>query len=218
VSGTPSPRPIVLASGSPRRRELLAALGVTYEVDPADVDEETPEQDPVRVAEDLALLKARTVAARHPDALVIGSDTVVALDGRLLGKPADADEAREMLRSLRAGAHQVVTGVAVIAGGPSGRIERVAHSSTAVTMRDYTDAEIEAFIATGSPFDKAGGYASQDPVFAPTAGMEGCACGVVGLPLWTLRALLRDAGCETPPPGFGRCAGCPERLAPDGTR
>ncbi|MGE3855593.1 MAG: nucleoside triphosphate pyrophosphatase [Dehalococcoidia bacterium] len=204
---TPASRPIVLASGSPRRRELLAALGVTYEVDPADVDEETPEQDPVRVAEGLALLKARTVAARRPDAVVIGSDTVVALDGRLLGKPADAEEARTMLHALRGRAHQVVTGVAVVAGGEA----RVAHASTAVTMRDYADSEVEAFIATGSPFDKAGGYASQDPVFAPTASMEGCACSVVGLPLWTLRAMLRDAGVETPPPGFGRCAGCPER-------
>ena len=203
----PQPRPIVLASGSPRRRELLAALGVAFEVDPADVDETTAEQDPVRVAEDLALLKARTVASRRPGALVIGSDTVVALDGRLLGKPADADEARVMLRSLRGRAHEVVTGVAVIVDGA----ERVAHSATAVTMRDYADAEIEAFIATGSPFDKAGGYASQDPVFAPSASIEGCACGVVGLPLWTLRALLRDAGLDVAEPSLARCAGCLER-------
>ncbi len=200
-------RPIVLASGSPRRRELIAALGLPFEVDPADVDETTTEQDPIRVAEDLALLKARTVASRRPDALVIGSDTVVALDGRLLGKPADADEARTMLRSLRGRAHEVVTGVAVIVDGA----EHVAHSATAVTMRDYADTEIEAFIATGSPFDKAGGYASQDPVFAPTASIEGCACGVVGLPLWTLRALLRDAGVEATEPSLTRCAGCLER-------
>ena len=207
MSVEPSPRPIVLASGSPRRRELLAALGVTYEVDPADVDETTDERDPVRVAEDLALLKARTVAARHPDAVVIGSDTVVALDGVLLGKPADADEARAMLRSLRGRAHEVVTGVAVIRGAA----ERVTHSSTAVTMREYTDNEIEAFIATGSPFDKAGGYASQDPAFAPTASIEGCPCGVVGLPLWALQALLADAGVKVGTPALDRCAGCLER-------
>ena len=199
--------PIVLASGSPRRRELLAALGVTFEVDPADIDETTDEQDPVRVAEDLALIKARTVASRRPDAVVIGSDTVVALDGRLLGKPADAAEARAMLRSLRGRPHEVVTGVAVIANGT----EHLAHSSTAVTMRDYRDEEIEAFIATGSPFDKAGGYASQDSVFAPTASIEGCACDVVGLPLWTLRGLLREAGVEVSEPTLDRCAGCLER-------
>jgi septum formation protein len=206
VTAEPAPR-IVLASGSPRRRELLAALGVTYEVDPADVDETTAEQDPVRVAENLARLKARTVAARHPDGVVIGSDTVVALDGRLLGKPADAEEARAMLRSLRGRAHEVVTGVAVIADGA----ERVTHSSTAVTMRDYSDEEMEAFIATGSPFDKAGGYASQDPVFAPTASIQGCPCGVVGLPLWRLRTLLHRAGMRATPPGLARCAECLER-------
>ena len=199
--------PIVLASGSPRRRELLAALGVTFEVAPADVDETTAEQHPVRVAEMLALLKARTVAALRPAAVVIGSDTVVALEGRLLGKPADADEARAMLHALRGRAHEVVTGVAVIAAGR----EHLAHSRTVVTMRDYTDAEIEAFIATGSPFDKAGGYASQDPVFAPTASMTGCPCGVMGLPLWTLRALLLDAGVEAGEPALARCAGCGER-------
>ncbi|MEI6665779.1 MAG: Maf family protein [Chloroflexota bacterium] len=198
---------IVLASGSPRRRELLGALGVTFEVDPADADEATDEHDPIRVAEDLALLKAHTVAARHLDAVVIGSDTVVALDGTLLGKPADADEARTMLRSLRGRLHEVVTGVAVIVNG----IARVTHSRTVVAMRDYADEEIEAFIATGSAFDKSGGYASQDPVFAPTARIEGCPCGVVGLPLWTLRALLHDAGVEVAPPSLDRCAGCLER-------
>ena len=178
-----------------------------FEVDPADVDETTAEQDPVRVAEDLALLKARTVAERHPDAVVIGSDTVVALDGRLLGKPADAEEARAMLTSLRGRAHEVVTGVAVIAGA----LELVAHSSTAATMRPYTDEEIEAFIATGSPFDKAGGYASQDPVFAPTASIEGCACGVVGLPLRVTRDLLRSAGLEVSGSAVAFCADCAAR-------
>ncbi len=202
------PRPLVLASASPRRLELLGALAVPFEVDPADVDETTDEQDPVRVAESLAVLKARTVAGRRPEAIVIGSDTVVALDGRLLGKPTDPEDARLMLRSLRGRTHQVVTGVAVIAGDAC----LVAHASTAVTMRDYSDAEIEAFIATGSPFDKAGGYASQDPVFAPTTGItDGCPCGVIGLPLWTLRRLLADAGVSTAPPGLARCVGCAER-------
>ena len=198
---------LILASGSPRRRELLAALDVPFEVDPADVDETTDERDPARVAEDLALLKAHTVTARHPDAVVIGSDTVVALDGTLLGKPADADEARAMLRSLRGRMHEVVTGVAVVANG----IARVTHSRSVIVMRDYADAEIEAFIATGSPFDKAGGYASQDATFAPTARIEGCACGVVGLPVRALRDLLRDAGLEVAgtPPVF--CADCVAR-------
>lgn len=202
--------PIVLASASPRRAELLAALGVPFEVNAADVDERTVERDPVRVAEHLALLKARTVAARRPDAIVIGSDTVVALDGRLLGKPGDAEEARAMLRALRGRVHEVVTGVAVIAGGaPAAPF--VAHSTTTVTMRDYTEREMEAFVATGSPLDKAGGYASQDPVFAPAARIHGCPCGVVGLPLWTLRRLLLDAGVASGEPHLERCTGCLER-------
>ena len=209
-----SPRvslPIILASGSPRRRELLAALGVRFEVDPADVDESTGDHDPVRVAEHLALLKARTVAARHPNAVVIGSDTVVALDGRLLGKPADAGEARAMLRALRGRTHEVATGVGVVFGDAHALAHLVAHASTAVTMRDYAERDMETFIATGSPFDKAGGYASQDPVFAPTARIDGCACSVIGLPLWTLRRLLHDAGIEAGAPALDRCADCPCR-------
>ncbi|MSQ42499.1 MAG: septum formation protein Maf [Dehalococcoidia bacterium] len=201
--------PIVLASASPRRRELLAALGVAFTVDAAEIDERSAERDPVRLAEGLALCKARAVAARHPQAVVVGSDTVVALDGRLLGKPVDAAEARAMLRALRGRAHAVVTGVVVIYGAQ----ETAAHARTAVTMRDYGDDEVEAFIASGSPFDKAGGYASQDPVFAPTARLDGCACAVVGLPLWTLLRLLRSLDVAASPPSLARCATCPERDA-----
>ncbi|GMU41671.1 MAG: hypothetical protein AMXMBFR23_25370 [Chloroflexota bacterium] len=200
-------RRVVLASGSPRRRELLEALGVPFEVDISDVDETVEETDPVRVAEMLAERKARAVAARQPGAVVIGSDTVVALGGRLLGKPADAAEAHAMLSALRGRTHQVVTGVAVVRDGAAS----VAHASTDVTMRAYTEAEMAAFIATGSPFDKAGGYAIQDPDFAPVAQSEGCECAVVGLPLWTLRALLIEAGVHATEPALERCAGCPAR-------
>ena len=202
-----TPRPIVLASASPRRRELLAALGVAFEVDAADVDETTAERDPARVAEALAVRKARAVAARRPDALVIGGDTVVALDGALLGKPADADEARAMLRALRGRPHEVASGVAVALDG---RVE-AAHAVARVTMRDYAAAEIDAFIASGSPFDKAGGYAIQDARFAPVAHLDGCMCCVIGLPLWPLRALLRAASVEAGEPAIERCAGCPLR-------
>ncbi|MDP2326613.1 MAG: Maf family protein [Dehalococcoidia bacterium] len=198
---------IVLASGSPRRRELLAALSVPFEVDVSDVDEITEEPDPVRVATLLAERKSRAVAARRPGDLVIGSDTVVAVDGRMLGKPADAGEARAMLTTLRGRTHQVVTGGALVRAG----YVSDAHAATDVTMRPYSDAEIEAFIATGSPFDKAGGYAIQDPAFAPVARFEGCECAVIGLPLWTLRGLLTAAGVETSPPAIERCATCPAR-------
>ena len=190
------PPSIVLASASPRRRELLAALGVAFEVVPSHVDETTDEGDPAVVAELLGQRKAEAVAASHPDALVIGSDTVVVLDGRILGKPGDAAEARGMLTSLRGRSHQVVTGVAVALDG------RVLsdHDRTVVHMRDYDDAAIEAFIASGSPFDKAGGYAIQDDAFAPVARFEGCRCNVVGLPLATLRGLLAQFGVRTERP------------------
>ncbi len=99
--------PIILASASPRRRELLTALGVTFEVVPSHVDESTDESDPALAAQLLARRKAEAVAAAHPEALVIGSDTIVVLDGRMLGKPRDASEAREMLLALRGRGHQV---------------------------------------------------------------------------------------------------------------
>lgn len=200
---------LVLASASPRRRELLAALGLPYLVDPANIDESSDERDPVRLAEALALSKAQAVAGRRSEDMVIGSDTVVALDGQLLGKPADDAEARTMLDALRGRAHEVVTAVALVGPG----IEVVAHSRTAVVMREYTEAERDAFIARGEPFDKAGGYAIQDVAFHPVARIEGCECGVMGLPLWTLSRLLRDAGLEVSGPALDRCAACPARPA-----
>ncbi|MQC48452.1 MAG: Maf-like protein, partial [Chloroflexi bacterium] len=138
-----SPR-IVLASASPRRRELLAALGLPFDVVPSDADETvdalTAGGGATHVAEVLALRKARAVADVHPGARVIGSDTVVVLDGRLLGKPVDAGDARAMLLALRGRAHEVVTGVAVLSEGR----ELVAHERTVVTMRPYSEQEIEA--------------------------------------------------------------------------
>lgn len=199
---------IVLASASPRRRELLAALGVSFQVDPAGIDETSDERDPLRLAKTLALLKARAISRSRPDDLVIGSDTVVALEGRLLGKPTDTNEARAMLDGLRGRSHEVVTGVAIV--GPGG-LEAVAHSRTAVVMREYADRERDEFIARGEPFDKAGGYAIQDAAFHPVARIDGCECGVMGLPLWTLVGLLREAGIDAGAPALDRCAGCPAR-------
>lgn len=200
---------LVLASASPRRRELLAALGVPFEVDPASVDETSDEREPVRLAEALALSKARAVAARRPGDVVIGSDTVVTLEGRLLGKPADAAEARAMLLALRGRTHEVVTGVAIVVAAR--HTEVVAHDRTTVVMRTYTDVECEEFIGRGEPFDKAGGYAIQDAAFRPVARIEGCECGVMGLPLWTLRRCLAEAGVETATPALDRCVECPAR-------
>ncbi len=212
-----SSAPLILASSSPRRRELLDALGVTFDVRAPQSDERAEGADPARLAEGLALRKARDVAAREitvgegaAGPAIVGADTIVVLDRRVLGKPADGEGARAMLRSLRARTHEVITGVAVVAG------ERTAadHALTAVTMRRYSDAEIDLAIAGGSPLDKAGAYAIQDREFAPVERHEGCECSVIGLPLWTLRRLLRAAaGIEAAEPSYDRCAACPLRDA-----
>lgn len=212
---------LLLASASPRRRELLAALDATFEIVAADVDESTEERDPVRIAEGLALRKARVVAAarlspprqagevREGDRLaILAADTIVVDGWEILGKPADFEAARATLERLRGREHVVITGVAVVAG------ERVGadFSRTTVHMRDYGDDEIAAYIARGEPFDKAGAYAIQDEGFHPVAATEGCVCSVVGLPLWTTRRLLRVvAGLELAEPRIERCATCPLR-------
>ena len=199
---------LVLASASPRRRELLAALGLDFRVRPTDVDEASEEPDPRRRASQLALRKARAAVQSHPQATVLAADTIVVLGGRMLGKPDGADEATTMLESLRGHRHEVVSAVAVAASGR----EAVEAAATAVTMRDYGDEEIGRFIARGEPFDKAGGYAVQDPEFAPAASVDGCLCAVIGLPLWTVRGLLASvAGIDAAPPALERCAACPLR-------
>ncbi len=199
---------LVLASASPRRRELLAALGVDFHVRPTDVDETSEEPDPRRRASQLALRKARAATQAHPQAAVITADTIVVLDERMLGKPDGSGEAAAMLDSLRGRRHEVVSSVAVTSEGR----EAVEAAVTAVTMRDYGEEEIERFIARGEPFDKAGGYAVQDPEFAPATSVDGCLCAVIGLPLWTVRGLLASvAGIEAAPPALERCAACPLR-------
>ena len=200
---------IVLASESPRRYELLAALGVEFVAHPAAIDESSAEPDPARRATTLALAKARAVSRRTRGALALGADTiVVAPDGALLGKPPDIESARAMLRALRGQAHRVVTGVAAVQGGRIG----TECASTAVRMRSYSHAEIERYVARGEPFDKAGGYAIQDPEFAPVAEAEGCLCSVIGLPLWSARRLLAAiGGVASDPPALERCSACPLR-------
>jgi septum formation protein len=204
--------PLVLASASPRRRELLAELGVAFEVHPSAIDEHSDEGDPARRATALALAKARAVGERAPGALVLGADTiVVAPDGDMLGKPADASEARAMLGALRGRTHRVLSGVAVVLG------ERADSDcvATTVRMRAYSDAEIDRYVARGEPFDKAGGYAIQDAELAPAASADGCVCSVIGLPLWSVRRLLfAVGGVEASAPGLDRCAACPLRDAP----
>ncbi len=188
---------LVLASASPRRRELLASLGVAFDIVPANIDETPrPGEPPLAYAQRLSAEKAAAAArSAAPPALIVAADTVVICDGAILGKPADPDEARAMLRTLRGRAHTVCTALTLArlaSGAPLSGVSRV--TCTEVHMRAYSDAEIEAYIATGDPFDKAGGYAIQHAGFEPVARISGSYTNVVGLPLETLRALLDETG------------------------
>jgi len=188
---------LVLASASPRRRELLASLGVAFDIVPANIDETPrPGEPPLAYAQRLSAEKAAAVArSAAPPALIVAADTVVICDGAILGKPADPNEARAMLRTLRGRAHTVCTALTLArlaSGAPLSGVSRV--TCTEVHMRAYSDAEIEAYIATGDPFDKAGGYAIQHAGFEPVARISGSYTNVVGLPLETLRALLDETG------------------------
>jgi septum formation protein len=185
---------LILASQSPRRQALLAALGLTFTVDAADVDETPqPGEAPDALVCRLCRTKAQAVADRQPHAVVLAADTLVALDGRLLGKPADPAEATDMLRALRDRTHQVYTAVCVAhAGAQHARL-----ATSHVTMRPYTDQEIAAYVASGDPLDKAGAYAIQHPIFAPVAGWTGCYTSIMGLPLWLVTEMLAQVGIKT---------------------
>jgi MAF protein len=184
---------LVLASASPRRRELLARLCPRFEVMPSTLEERlTPGPLVVAVAA-LALEKARTVAERLVAGVVLAADTVVAIGGEVLGKPADADEARRMLRLLRGRPHDVVTGVAGCR--VHGRTVRTAVVSR-VLMARYPDDMLDAYVRSGSPLDKAGGYAIQDLGGRLVDGLVGSYTNVIGLPLAATRQLLEELGVD----------------------
>ncbi len=195
---------LILASQSPRRRALLAALGLTFTIDAADVDETPlPGERPDAMVCRLCRAKAQTVAGRHPGALVLAADTVVVLEDRLLGKPADAAEAAAMLRSLAGRPHTVFTAVAL---ARNGAVEARLNASQ-VTMRDYSEAEIAAYVASGDPLDKAGAYAIQHPSFSPVAAWAGCYAGIMGLPLRLTCEMLAEAGVSVPGNAAEVCRG-----------
>lgn len=188
---------LILASESPRRRELLRGLCPEFRVLPSGIPEDPPAGDARAAAVTLALAKARAVAGRVPDALVLGADTVVVVDGDRLGKPADADEARRVLRRLRGRAHDVITGVAVV-DARTGREASTAVVSR-VLMADYSDAVIEAYVASGAPLDKAGAYAIQDLGGDLVSAVVGSYTNVIGLPLGATRRLLAGFGVGVKP-------------------
>lgn len=198
---------LILASGSPRRRELLALLGVAFEVRASDVDETVRAGEaPSVYVERLAVEKAQAVAATAPGALVLAADTSVVVDEEILGKPgASADEGARMLRRLSGRVHQVMTGIAVaptslspIEGEGRGEGTSSLVVTTDVRFKPLTDAEIAWYLATGEGHDKAGGYAVQGHAGAFITSLTGSSTSVIGLPLAETAALLERAGYPLP--------------------
>lgn len=183
--------PLVLASQSPRRRQLLDRLGVPFSVHPSDADETVPPgTSPVETVHRLARDKAEAVAQAFPTALTLGADTIVVLDGDVLGKPTNDTHAAEMLARLSGRSHTVFTGIALV-DPPRGR-SVTAHEATEVTFAPLSPEEIEAYVRTGSPRDKAGAYGIQDDAGALfVEGVRGDYYNVVGLPLHRLYQTLR---------------------------
>jgi septum formation protein len=184
---------VVLASQSPRRRDLLDLVGIRHEVRPADIDEAVrPGEPPDSYTERLAREKARVVAVQEPDAVVIAADTTVVVDDDILGKPAHAAEARAMVRRLAGRTHEVFTGIAVRRGDESREaagVERVL-----VTVRALSEPEIAAYVATGEPMDKAGAYGIQGYGATIIERIDGDYFAVMGLSLVRTVTLLREVG------------------------
>jgi septum formation protein len=184
---------IILASNSPRRKELLRQIGVTFTSDPADVDErilpsEGAEEYAIRVAQD----KARVAAERAGTGIIIAADTIVLLGTTILGKPADRRDAERMLDMLSGRMHTVITGMAVMDAATGRTMSRVV--TTKVWFRNLTKEEIAAYVATGEPLDKAGAYGIQERGALLVQKIEGCYFNVVGLPLSVLGEILPDFG------------------------
>jgi septum formation protein len=183
----------------------LGALGLPFAIQVADVGEDTRQGElPHALVARLSRDKALVVAKARPGETVIGADTIVTLDGRLLGKPTGPDEAAAMLRCLRGRAHVVYSGITVCP--PSGRAPHTAVVASTVWMRAYSEDEIAAYVASGDPLDKAGAYAIQNEAFRPVERMQGCYAGVMGLPLQALADLLDRVGVHPPVAVATACA------------
>jgi septum formation protein len=190
---------LVLASASPRRQEILRNAGIPFTVQAADIDE-TPLKDelPRDCAERLARVKALAVWRMGPRDLVLGADTIVVVDGAILGKPVDGDDAARMLRLLSGRVHQVITGVCVVGTRSDSRLTanepetRTASETTSVTMNELSNAEIREYVATGEPMDKAGAYAIQGMASRWIPRIEGDYSNVVGLPMALVYSMLRE--------------------------
>jgi len=202
MPGRAQPGRLILASSSPRRRELLAQAGIAFSVEPAEIDESQREvEEPAAYVLRLAKEKAQAIFARHraedfPDAplLVLGADTTVVCDGEVLGKPVDADDAKRMLRSLSGRTHEVLTGVAAVTqAGTIGDTE-----TTEVTFSRIPEAELDLYCATREPLDKAGAYGIQGYAARWIPRIDGCYFNVMGLPIARTVRLIEDALASLP--------------------
>jgi len=206
-------RRLVLASGSPRRRELISLLGLPFIIRAANVDEQQLDGElPAEMVVRLSEAKARSIGDARHDELVVAADTVVALDDQVLGKPADPEGAVQMLRLLRARLHHVYTALSVWHPA-SGRLVTEL-SDSAVWMREYTDDEVVRYVKSGDPLDKAGAYAIQHPVFDPVARVDGCWLSVMGFPLCHLGRALAQFGVSLDPDAPGVCRVFSQRDCP----
>lgn len=187
---------LILASASPRRRELMEQTGISFTVIPADTDESVADGLPPKtMVKHLARQKALAVAAEHPDAVVLGADTVVAIDGEILGKPKDEEDARRMLRLLSGRKNCVHTGVCIVT--PDGTAITFCETSH-VTFRGLSPDAIERYIATGEPMDKAGAYAIQGEGAKLVRDYDGDYCNIVGLPVWRVLGVLGKLDSDLP--------------------
>ena len=184
---------IILASASPRRRELLRQIGIDFTIDPADVDERVlPGESPEAYAVRVALDKARIAAQRAGTGVVIAADTIVVLDNAILGKPSDDEDAERMLMMLSGRTHQVITGIAIMDPAAGKTLTRT--STTNVRFRELSPDEIRWYVRTGEPLDKAGAYGIQEKGSLFISRIEGCYFNVVGLPLSLLGEMLLEFG------------------------
>jgi septum formation protein len=186
---------IILASQSPRRKQLLEQIGLKFEIDPSNYEEDmTLKMEPNRLAEHLSLGKAKDVAKRHKDSIIISADTIVAVDDEVFGKPKTSEKAKYMLQKLSGRAHSVVTGFTIIDTETNKQISKSVE--TKVYFKNLSEQEIDAYIASGEPLDKGGGYAIQGMAALFVEKIEGDYFNIVGLPILSLVEELKNFGVK----------------------
>ncbi|HOZ36719.1 MAG TPA: Maf family protein [bacterium] len=189
------PRQIILASKSPRRQKLLEQIGLKFEIHESEYEEDmTAKKDPYELAKFLALSKAQDVARFYPDAIVIGADTFTACQGKFVGKPKDAKEAKEILKNFSGRSHEVVTGFAVIDTKTGEVINGYGQAES--FFRELTDEEIDAYVATGEPLGMAGAYGFMDKGAVLMAGVQGDFYSIIGLPIAQVYLALKKMGVK----------------------